>query len=246
MTLIRLLSQARRVYSRSLLVSALVGVSSLAYAQEQVNGFDYYAPRTTNADITRLKNVEQYHIGPGQEKMAKRQWNYAQQDFEFILRYYPNHPQALSLMSALCQKWGDRRCNADDWFEKATKLNPNAAPTFLLHGMHLHRKQQLPDAVKAYQRAVELAPNSVDAHYNLGLALVELKQYDLANQHAQRSYQLGAYLPGLRNKLQQAGRWNPNAAAAPVAATAPAGAPAAASTAAAPEASTPVAEQSAK
>jgi tetratricopeptide (TPR) repeat protein len=173
-------------------------------------GYDYYAPRKENADITRLKNVEDYHLGPGQARVAKREYVYAQQEFEFILRYYPNHPVALNLLSDLCEKARVPSCNADPWFEKAIKLNPEAAPTFLMHGLHLHRKRQLEEAVKAYRRAIELAPDSVNAHYNLGLAYVELKQYDLANQHAQKSYQLGAYPPGLRSQLQKAGKWNPN------------------------------------
>ena len=230
-------SCGRGLGARLLMVAALYGAAGIVHAQ-QVNGFDYYAPRTASADITRLKNVEEYHIGPSQQKMAKRQWAYAHQDLEFILRYYPNHPQALSLLSALCQKWPDRKCNADEWYEKAVSLNANAAPTFLLHGMHLHRKQKYPEAVKAYTRAIELTPNSVDAHYNIGLTYLELKQYDLANQHAQKSYQLGAYLPGLRNKLQQMGHWNPNAIV-------PAAVPASPAVSAS-DATTPVAEQSAK
>jgi hypothetical protein len=53
---------------------------------------------------------------------------------------------------------------------------------------------------------------------------VDLKQYDLANEHAQRSYQLGAYAPGLRNKLQKVGKWNPNVVLTPTAEATPAAA----------------------
>jgi tetratricopeptide (TPR) repeat protein len=205
--------------------AALLIVSAGAFAQG-AGGFDYYAPRTDNADITRLKNVEGYHLAPGQSKMARREYYYAQQEFEFILHYYPNHPKGLSLLSDLCEKYGDKRCDAaaEAWFDKAIKLNPEVGQTYLLYGIHLHRKRQLEQAVKAYRRAIELAPSSVNAHYNLGLAYVDLKQYDLANQHAQRSYQLGAYTPGLKNKLEKVGKWNPNVALAPTADATPAAA----------------------
>jgi tetratricopeptide (TPR) repeat protein len=194
----------------SIALVAILQIASEPALSQGGGGFDYYAPRVKGEDITRLKNVEDYHLGPGQQKVAKQQYLYAMQEFAFILGYYPNHPKALSLLSNLCQKWQDRKCDAEGAFERAIKRNPNAAPTYLLYGVHLHRKRKMEEAVKAYRRAVELAPNSLDAHYNLGLAYAELKQYDLANQHAQRSYQLGAFTPGLRTKLQKAGKWNPN------------------------------------
>jgi tetratricopeptide (TPR) repeat protein len=196
--------------------AALLFVSVGAFAQGG-GGYDYYAPRTDSAEVTRLNNVEGYHLAPGQTKMARREYYYAQQEFEFILHYYPNHPKGLALLSELCQKYGDKRCDAaaDARFDQAIKLNPQIGQTYLLYGIHLHRKRQLDEAVKAYRRAVELAPSSVSAHYNLGLAYVDLKQYDLANQHAQKSYQLGAYTPGLRNKLEKVGKWNPNVVLTP-------------------------------
>jgi tetratricopeptide (TPR) repeat protein len=189
----------------------LLFVSGTAFAQG--GGYDYYAPRTDNADITRLTNVEGYHVAPGQAQAARGNYYYAQQEFEFILNYYPNHPKALGLLSDLCAKYTDPRCStaAEARFQAAISRNPEIGQTYLLYGIHLHRKRQLEQAVKAYRRAIELAPSSVSAHYNLGLAYVDLKQYDLANQHAQRSYQLGAYTPGLRNRLEKVGKWNPNA-----------------------------------
>lgn len=184
-------------------------------ALAQTGDRDYYAPRTNNEQVTLLKNVEDYHLGPGQEKMAKRFYPSAQQEFEFILRYFPNHPKALSLLSDLCWQWPVRTCNADAWFEKAIKRNPDVSHTYLVYGIHLHRKKQLKEAVQAYRRALELAPDSMNTHYNLGLAYTDLQQYDLANQHAQTSYQLGAFTPGLRNRLEKVGKWNPTISAPP-------------------------------
>ena len=203
----------------------VAAVLQTASAWSMAQGFDYYAPRTKGEDITRLKNVEGYHLGPAQEKMAKRLYLYAMQELGFILGYYPNHPQALSLLSKLCDLWRDPKCDADGAFQRAVKRNPDAAHTYLLHGVHLHRKRQLNEAVKAYRRAVELQPNSGDAHYNLGLAYADLKQFDLANRHAQTSYKLGDYPPGLRRKLEQAGGWNPNVSAAAAESTKPADGP---------------------
>ena len=48
--------------------------------------------------------------------------------------------------------------------------------------------------------------DSPEIHYFLGLAYLNLKDLDLASEHARRAYDLGYPLPGLRNKLAAAGR----------------------------------------
>ena len=158
-----------------------------------------------------LKSVN-LHLPAGQDNLAKGQYEGAVANAEFVLRYFPNHPQGLSLLSATCLRWNTPKCDAtaDAWFQKAIARNPDAVPTYMLYAFHLQRKGHLKEAVDAYRRAVALAPESVTAHYNLGLAYIELKQYDLANQHAQKSYQLGAPLPGLRTRLEKLGKWNAN------------------------------------
>ena len=214
----------------SLLIVAILQSGSLpALAQTRdyalPGGQDYYAPRTTQDEITTLHNVQLYHLGPGKEAVAKGRWDVALKEFEFILRYYPNHPVVLSLVSDLCLKWVAPACDAKGWFQKAIERNPNAAPTYILHGVYLHRSKRINEAVREYRRAIELAPGYADAHYNLGIALADLKQYELANQHAQKSYELGATLPGLRVRLEKLGKWNPDVRL-PASDAAPAGQPA--------------------
>lgn len=174
-------------------------------------GQDYYAPRTDKALLEALHNVELYHLGPGRTEVARKRYHAALAEFEFILRYFPNHPQALSLLSDICPKAQEYCKAAEDWLKKGIDRNPQIATTHLLYAIHLHRTKRPKEAVASYRRALELEPESVNVHYNLGLAYTELQQYDLANQHAQKSYQLGAFTPGLRNRLQKVGKWNPNA-----------------------------------
>ena len=170
---------------------------------------DYYAPRTTVEQVQTITNVELYHLGPGVDAMSKGRYLQALADFEFILRYYPNHPKVLGLVAEMCRKFKPKDCPAEGWFKKAVDRNPNAAPTFLLYAFHLHKEGRVKESVALYQRYIELEPNSVNGHYNLGLAYMALGQYDLANEEAQRSYRLGATLPGLRHGLEKRGKWNP-------------------------------------
>ena len=77
-------------------------------------------------------------------------------------------------------------------FENAIAVNPDVAATYVLQGIYLYRAKRLPAAVTSLEKAVKLDPDSLNAHYNLGLVYFETKQFELANAHAQRAYQLGA------------------------------------------------------
>lgn len=168
---------------------------------------DYYVSRGT----ALLRTVEQYHLGQAEDEIRNNNYEPAWADLNFILRFFPNHPQALLLMGQLCTEHYVRRCDLDVLFEKAISVNPNVAGTYISRGVYLHRVKRYGQAIESYQRALALDPDSVNAHYNLALAYLETKQYGLANEHAQRAYALGAPLPGLRERLKQIKQWKPDA-----------------------------------
>lgn len=166
---------------------------------------DYYTP--TN----RLKVVELYHLGPCERHLNNRNFRKAVGECAYVLRVFPNHPRALNLTVKACEWWRDsrldQRCRMDQVFERAVAINPKAPDTFTIHGIYLHGEGKYGDARRSYERALELDADSMNAHYNLGLACLELKDYACANQHAQQAYSLGAALPGLRDRLQKVGQW---------------------------------------
>src|SRR5207244_13383871 len=93
--------------------------------------------------------------------------------------------------------------------DQAFSITPRPSGWFMAVGIYLHRAHQYPKAIEAFRQAVKLDPNSVTAHYDLGLAYLETKQYELANEQAQIAYANGASLPGLRDRLQRSGHWKP-------------------------------------
>ncbi len=173
-----------------------------------VGTYDYYAAAASPQTLQTLKNVETFHIEPGRERMKKRNYPGALQDFAFILNYFPNHPTALSLVSDLCDlNWKSPQCEPQLYFERALRINPKAPQTWALYGLHLQRRKDVDKAIDAYGRALELNPASMNAHYNLGLAYADQKRFDLANRHAQAAYALGYPLPGLKDRLVRSGQW---------------------------------------
>lgn len=189
-------------------IGALLMLGALAAPQQaraQNTDNDYYQSRGT----ALLNTVEKYHLYPGLAKYRDKHYDQAWQDFDFLLRYFPNHPRGLVVMTELCSEWKSGRCALDVMFDKAIAVRPDAAGTFVAYGIYLHRIKRYNEAIETYQRALTLDPDSVNGHYNLALAYLDTKSYDLANEHAQRAYALGATVPGLRERLKKLGYWKP-------------------------------------
>jgi len=188
---------------------ALLSSATLVRSQQRVN--DYFAP---NRDNHLLQSNESHHKGKGIWLLRNGSPGYAKQEFDFILGIWPNHPEVLALMADTLLLMG-KPVLIDPYFERAYQLTPNVAQLLVVHGATLLRMNRVDAAIEQLQRGVELDDDSINGHYNLGLALVRAKRFDEANRHAQRAYALGHPLPGLRDQLQKAKAWKPEAAAAP-------------------------------
>jgi tetratricopeptide (TPR) repeat protein len=128
-------------------------------------------------------------------------------NLDFALRHSPNHHEALSLLI----RWDlagrpllgfpGARCSLD-W---ARQFAPDDATIYLYGGNYFWKAKDPARARAWYERAVELAPESAEAHYNYGLFLVEQGDFAAARNHARAAYAAGFPLPGLKDKLAKAG-----------------------------------------
>lgn len=193
-----------------MLIRLLCSLTALLCASTllaQTQNHDYYQAHLSPTTAQLLNNVEKYHEEQSKDYMRRKQYDGAWKGFDFILRYFPNHPRGLLLMSELCLVWKNRQCDMESYFDKAVRLSPNHPGVYLTKGIYLHKRGKLNEAIDSYKKSLEFNPSSANAHYNLGLVYVAQKQYSLANEHAQQAYALGIDLPGLRNKLIAAGAW---------------------------------------
>lgn len=136
-------------------------------------------------------------------------------DIDYTLRAFPNHHRALLAMSnyhlqGFHKSRRPMRYSAECYFDKALQFNASDATVHAIYGYYLSKLGKPQEATERYEHALELAPDSAEIHYNLGLLYADQEDYLRARTHAERAYKLGFPLPGLRDKLKKAGEWQPN------------------------------------
>jgi tetratricopeptide (TPR) repeat protein len=179
--------------------------------------FDY-----TDASERRekLPIVEQFHFNADVENLRRGQSGSIIGDLDYTLRAFPNHHRALNAMARL-QLTNPTAAvapyrSADCYFNRAMRFRPGDGTVRMIYGTFLFKRGERDAALKRYEEAVALLPESAEAHYNMGLLQVELKRYDQALEQAHKAYALGYPLQGLKNRLKRAGKWRePKVAAIP-------------------------------
>lgn len=175
---------------------------------DRIGPFDY-----RHIDPKKLMLIEEYHFTRQVEMLRKGRSGVAiGPDLRYTLNSIPNHPRALRSTAEYFRRSPTRaslemNMGLACWFERAVAYRPDDAMVRILYADELLKQGKRDDALTHLVVAEQNAGDSATAHYNLGLLFIDLKQMDRAAEHARQAYALGAPLPGLRNKLAQAGQW---------------------------------------
>jgi tetratricopeptide (TPR) repeat protein len=171
---------------------------------------DYRKGRTEFA--TKLAQVEKSSFSPDVESGALGVAGAGA--LEATLAAFPNHAPALNALTRLALK--EKRATlpgmkypVECYYDRAQRFAPDDAAVYAAYAGYLYGLGLNDKAVEMYGRAVELDGRNAVIQYNLGLAYFKLNNYALANKYAQRAYNAGFPLPGLRTMLQNAGKWVP-------------------------------------
>ena len=132
-------------------------------------------------------------------------------DLDYVLRHIPNHPQALMVMYNVQTRPGFKRNKPGRtdyyydsigcYFKKALAVAPDDPAIYLARAIAAHRKGEKKLAEQDYLHALSLHQDYAEAHYNFGLLLFSQKKFQDAQEHADKAYELGYPLEGLRRKL---------------------------------------------
>lgn len=166
----------------------------------------------------KLLIVEKHHFNRDVEMLVAGMQGPLPGDIHYTLMQFPNHYRALNTMANWhlqnpnpkdeeCGECLDWLLSAECYFARAIALTPEDPMIFYILGLYLHKNGDLDEAVKAYNDASTLGLDTAEFHYNMGLLLVDAKDYESAKKHALKAYSLGARFPGLQNKLKTLGKW---------------------------------------
>ncbi|MEX2365193.1 MAG: tetratricopeptide repeat protein [Pseudohongiellaceae bacterium] len=169
--------------------------------------FDYTNRAHTDKYLTI---VEKHHFTEDVRTLRKGATTYLIGDLEYVLNWFPNHHQALNALTRLAAREGTTRPHRSDVdiecrFQWAHDIAPHDAMVYVIKGLYYARTDRNEEARAILQQAVDMAPRHPEIHYNLGLVLFRLKDYETARTHAEKAYELGYPLPGLKNMLDEAG-----------------------------------------
>lgn len=132
-------------------------------------------------------------------------------DIAYTLRAWPNHHRALNAISRynlrLKRQKKTIKIPAECWFQRAISFSPSDATVYMLFGIYLHNSTRYKMAENNYNISLQFDPENIQTHYNFGLLLVDRRRYEEAKKHAQFVYANNYPLPGLKNKLADAGYW---------------------------------------
>ena len=176
---------------------------------ELENGYGPYDYRTDKAKLTV---VEVNHFTVKVENLQCCLNGPLEADLDYTLRAFPNHHRALLAMERLATNMRTERppranYTVGCYYERAVRFRPDDGTVRMLFAAYLAKKGNATEAIKHMEYIEKTAGPSANLDYNMGLVYADLKQYDKALEHAHRAYQLGFNLPGLRNKLERAGKW---------------------------------------
>jgi tetratricopeptide (TPR) repeat protein len=172
--------------------------------------FDY---RTRSEHAENFELVESAHFTPDVENGIKGNSGRIGADLDYTLRAIPNHHRALAALAKLAVRTKTlqppgAKYPVECYFERASRFQPNDGGVKAEYGNYLYAMGKTDRAFQMFKEAVELSPDNPTINYNVGLSYYQRKDYDNALLYAKKAYALGFPLPGLKNKLAAAGKWN--------------------------------------
>ena len=157
--------------------------------------------------------MEQYHFNDEVFRLVRGKTGQKPTgDIAYTLHAFPNHHRALDAFARLhrreqVEKLPRARYSLACYFDRAGRMAPNDPVVPMLKAIHLFKTDRLEAAEEAFVTALQLAPNSAEILYNLGLLYARKRDYESARHYAVKAYDLGFPLPGLRDQLIRANQW---------------------------------------
>lgn len=200
----------------ALVLAASLGVAPASWAEGGdcgnpfVNAFGPFDYRTATPDERGI--VEMHHFTEQVETLRSGISGSLGAEIDYTLRALPNHPRALMAMVRLGQR--DKAIQprgahytVECYIQRALQFRPDDANVRQIRGIYMSMQGKHVAAIEDFKAVVAAQPQNANAHYNLGLAYFETKDYEAARAQAKIAQDLKFPLDGLQKMLQQRGKW---------------------------------------
>ncbi|KIO49480.1 tetratricopeptide repeat protein [Nitrosospira sp. NpAV] len=197
----------------ALMISAIsLNLQAAPHCGELENAYGPYDYTDSNDRQKNLAIVEQYHFTPNIENLVRGNSGHVGGELDYTLRAFPNHHRALAALVKLALrdktvKPVGAKYSVECYFDRAIRFKPNDTAVRAVYSNYLLKLGQPDKAIDQLNVAVNLQPEDPTINYNLGLLYAQKKDYGQARTYAKKAYELGFPLPGLKNKLMEAGKW---------------------------------------
>ncbi|MFH0985421.1 MAG: tetratricopeptide repeat protein [Candidatus Omnitrophota bacterium] len=139
------------------------------------------------------------YIAKGNQLANTKKFTEALEQYQKALKIDPKNPRATLLIGLCYAQTGDLD-TALTFVERASTNNPSYTSFYNL-GLIRSVRGEFNEAVKAFDRAIELEPKSFEASYQKGLAYGQLKKYDQAILSYQKALELNPSFDNARIAL---------------------------------------------
>jgi predicted Zn-dependent protease len=170
-------------------VEYLAGVIPIQDANQPM--YDYFDAARDPAVKQALQAVERYHMTKEVlQNIGSGKYQYALGDIDFTLRYFPNHPMGLQLLTTVASLTKNRAL-AIRYFEKAIGLYPSHAITHAQYGWYFVTIGDVDNGIQKLKHAVEVDPKLTAGYVWLAQAYEKKGDSQLAREARERAKELG-------------------------------------------------------
>jgi len=171
-----------------------------------------YGPFNYRTQAEQLKVVEHFHFSSDVANLRRGTTGSVGQDLDYTLRASPNHPKALIAMIRLGEKLktetpSGSRYSIECWLDRAVRFSPEDAIVRMIFADYLTKRNRKTEALHQIEKVIENGVDNPMSHYNLGMLLADLGEYDRALEQAHIALEMGVQQSALRDRLKAAGKW---------------------------------------
>lgn len=184
-----------------------------SYCGELKNAFGPFDYMDRFNYLGQLKVVEDFHFTSDVENLIRGSTSTTPAgDMDYTLHAWPNHHRVLAALVkySIREKsthFSEMKYPVECYFDRAIRMNEKDAQVRSIYSAFLSHRGRNKEALEQLEVAADLEPDNATVLYNLGLVYFKQRNYEKASQYAEKAYALDYPLPGLRNKLIQAGKW---------------------------------------